>query len=104
MMDADLASFLAFFAARFSFKVFPCFLLLAFCADLLAMTTFLVPRTYPAVAGSTRTSRLRDKTHVTSHWGVGRYGWHPGNGMPSIPGMTQAYTGSAPATYSACRS
>jgi hypothetical protein len=38
--DADLSGIFAFFAARFSFKVLPCFLILPLRTDSLAMMTF----------------------------------------------------------------
>ena len=50
MSVLDLAAFLAFFAARFSFKLRICFFRFSLWTVLLAMATFRLSRTYPSVA------------------------------------------------------
>jgi hypothetical protein len=55
-----LRAFFAFFAARFSFRVLPCFFVLVFWTDLLAMTVSLVGPRPVWLCTSERCSRVRD--------------------------------------------
>jgi hypothetical protein len=58
--EGDLRAFFAFFAARFSFRVLPCFFVLVFWTDLLAMTVSLVGPRPVWLCTSERCSRVRD--------------------------------------------